>query len=77
MTIAGYTLEGTVLQSVDKSKYLGETITEDLRWISHIINICTKANQPLVFSGEIYIPVSKMQKKANLQLTGVSSPGVR
>ena len=28
---AKYTLEGTVLQNVDKTKYLGEAITEDLR----------------------------------------------
>ena len=35
-TNAGYTLEGTVLQNVDKIKYLGVTITEDLKWNTHV-----------------------------------------
>ena len=39
---ASYTLEGTVLENVDSIKYLGVTIT-------HINNICTKANRTLGF----------------------------
>ena len=31
-----------VLESVDKAKYLGVTISEDLKWESHINNICGK-----------------------------------
>ena len=48
---AEYTLEGTVLQNVDKIKYLGVTITEDLKWKPHHhdSNICTKANRTLGF----------------------------
>ena len=29
---ASYTLEGTVLDNVEKIKYLGITITNDLKW---------------------------------------------
>ena len=42
-----YTLEGTVLENVDNMKYLGVTITKDLKWNTHISNICTKANRTL------------------------------
>ena len=42
---ASYTLEGTVLENVDNIKYLGVTITNDLKWNTHISNICTKANR--------------------------------
>ena len=44
---ASYTLEGTVLENVDSIKYLGLTITNDLKWNTHITNICTKANKNL------------------------------
>ena len=43
------TLEGAVLEKVDSIKYLGVTITNDLRWNTHISNICTKANRTLGF----------------------------
>ena len=46
---ASYTLEGTVLEIVDNIKYLGVTITNDLKWNTHISNICTKANRTLGF----------------------------
>ena len=46
---ASYTLEGTVLENVDSIKYLGVTITHDLRWNTHISNMCTKANRTLGF----------------------------
>ena len=46
---ASYTLEGTVLENVESIKYLGVTITNDLRWNTHISNICTKANRTLGF----------------------------
>ena len=46
---ASYTLEGTVLENVESIKYLGVTITNDLKWNAHIINICTKANRTLGF----------------------------
>ena len=46
---ANYTLEGTVLENVESIKYLGVTITNDLKWNTHISNVCTKANRTLGF----------------------------
>ena len=46
---ASYTLEGAVLENVYNIKYLGVTITNDLKWNTHISNICTKANRTLGF----------------------------
>ena len=46
---ASYTLEGAVLENVDNIKHLGATITNDLKWNTHISNICTKANRTLGF----------------------------
>ena len=44
---ASYSLEGTVLENVEKIKYLGVTITNYLKWNTHVSNICTKANRNL------------------------------
>ena len=46
---ASYSLEGTVIENVEKIKYLGVTITNDLKWNTHASNICTKANRTLGF----------------------------
>ena len=46
---ASYTLEGTVLENVESIKYFGVTITNDLRWNTHVSHICTKANRTLGF----------------------------
>ena len=46
---ASYTLESTVFQNVDSIKYLGVIITRDLRWNTHISNMCTKAKRTLGF----------------------------
>ena len=46
---AAYSLEGTVPDNVEKIKYLGVTITNDLNWNTHVRNICTKANRTLGF----------------------------
>ena len=46
---ASYNLEGTVLENVEKIKYLGVTITNDLKWNTHVSNICTKANRAFGF----------------------------
>ena len=44
---ANYTPEGTILENVESMKYLGVTITNDLKWNTHISNVCTKANRTL------------------------------
>ena len=41
---ASYNLEGTVLDNIENIKYLEVTISNDLKWNTHISNICTKAN---------------------------------
>ena len=46
---SSYTLEGTDLENVESIKYLGVTITSDLRWNTHVSNVCTKANRTLGF----------------------------
>ena len=46
---ASYTLEGIDLENVENIKYLGVTITSDLRWNTHVSNVCTKANRTLGF----------------------------
>ena len=44
-----YSLNNTPLTAVSSSKYLGITITTDLKWNQHINNICQKANNTLAF----------------------------
>ena len=46
---ASYTLEGTDLENDESIKYLGVTITNDLRWNTHVSNVCTMANRILGF----------------------------
>ena len=44
-----FTLDGTDFENVESIKYLGVTITNDLRWNTHVSNVCTKANRKLGF----------------------------
>ena len=46
---ASYNLEGTALDNVENIKHLGVTITNDLKWNTHVSNIYTKANRTLGF----------------------------
>ena len=46
---ASYNLEGTVLDNVETIKYLGVTITNDLKWNTHVSSMCTRANRTLDF----------------------------
>ena len=42
-----YSLHDQPLQPVKKAKYLGVTISQDLRWDTHVINVTNRANQKL------------------------------
>ena len=44
-----YSLSNHVLKPVDENPYLGLTITENLRWSSHITRITKKANSTVGF----------------------------
>ena len=57
---ASFKLEGTVLENVEIIKYLGVTKTKDLKWNTHISNVCTKANRTLGFLDEICFLAPKM-----------------
>ena len=46
---AVYSLERTVLENVDNIKYLDVTISKDLKWNTHVSNVCTKTNGTLRF----------------------------
>ena len=46
---ASYALEGTVFENVDSIKHLGVTFTNELKWNTHITNVCTIANRTLGF----------------------------
>ena len=64
---ASYNLEGTVLDNVENIKYLGITITNDLKWNTHVSNICTKANRTLAFLDVIYQHVHRMLKSRHIK----------
>ena len=44
-----YTLGNTPLELVSSAKYLGVTITSDLKWNQHVSNVVNKANSTLGF----------------------------
>ena len=46
---ASDSLEGTFLDNVEKIKYLIVTSTSDLKWNTHVSDICTKANRTFGF----------------------------
>ena len=44
-----YQLHGHTLNNTEETKYLGVTITKDLRWDSHVDSVVSKANKTLGF----------------------------
>ena len=46
---AVYPLEGTVLENVGNIEYFGVAVSKDLKWNTHVSNVCTKANRTLGF----------------------------
>ena len=61
---ASYTLEGDDIENVQSIKYLGVTITSDLRWNTHVSNVCTKANRTLGFLRRNLYPCPQEVKEA-------------
>ena len=49
---------------MDNIKYLGVTITNDLKWNTHICNICTKAHRSLGFLGQTLFTCPQNVKEA-------------
>ena len=47
--VTNYILHGQALKNLKSAKYLGITITSDLKWNTHIDNIRAKANKTLGF----------------------------
>ena len=74
---ASYNLEGTVLDNVANIKYIGITITNDLKWNMHSSNICTKANRTLGFlRRNLSACPQDVLKNLCIQRTGAPGPGV-
>ena len=59
-------LEGTVLENVESIKYLGVTITNDLKWNTHISNVCTKANENSRILEEKFVFLSPRCERSSL-----------
>ena len=76
---ASYTLEGTDLENVESIKYLGVTITSDLRWTTHVSNVCTKANpwipeEKLIFLPPLPFPLPPAQEVKEAAYKGLLRP---
>ena len=62
---ASYTLRGHTLQVVDHAKYLGVTISGDLKWNRHLTNIVNKANSTLaVLKRNVKVPSKEVKDAA-------------
>ena len=64
-----YILHGHTLEHVKSAKYLGVTISSDLKWEPHISNICQKANKTIGFlKRNLNISNSNIKEKAYISL---------
>ena len=62
-----YNLGGTVLDNVENFTYLDLTITIDLKWNTHVSNMCTRQIGPLAFLDVIYRHVDRMLKSRHIK----------
>ena len=68
-TIKDYLLHSHTLEHVTSAKYLGVTITSDLKWENHVSNICAKANKTIGFvKRNLNISNSDIKQKAYISL---------
>ena len=64
-----YTLHGNILEHDTSAKYLGCTISSDLKWGKHISTICSKANNTISFlERNINISNKSIKEKAYVSL---------
>ena len=64
-----YTLHGHILEHDASAKYLGCTISSDLKWGKHISTICSKANNTISFlKRNINISNKSIKEKAYVSL---------
>ena len=64
-----YTLHGHILEHDTSAKYLGCTISSDLKWGKHISTICSKANTTISFlKRNINISNKSIKEKAYVSL---------
>ena len=64
-----YTLHGHILEHDTSAKYLGCTISSDLKWGKHISTICSKANNTISFlKRNINISNKSIKEKAYVSL---------
>ena len=68
-----YQLHGQHLKHCDYAKYLGITISKDMRWTRHIDTITAKANSKLGFVKR-NININNRHRLINHRLNGSSSP---
>jgi hypothetical protein len=60
-----YTLHGHPFESLEEARHLGPAIRQDLRWKSHVNNICTKTNKILGFlPGHLNISLTSVKEQA-------------
>ena len=71
-----YTLHGHELKHVQVIKYLGTSISQDLRWDQHVDNIFAKANRTRILEKEPEYQEHR-GKTTSLLLTGKTNPGVQ
>ena len=62
---SSYTLHGHTLEVVDHVKYLGLTISGDLKWDRHVTNVVNKANSTLaVLKRNVRVPSQSVKSAA-------------
>ena len=71
-----YSLGNHILKQVDENPYLGLTITENLKWSSHITKITKEANTSWIFKTE-FENVSYRLTENSIYLTHSISVGLR
>ena len=74
--LANYTIEGTVLENVESIKFLGVTITNDLKWNTHISNYVFETGSMTGILGQLKWESLKKRRNLNLPDTSYTSKRV-